>query len=67
MKPEATLEDYQRRELFLIKYVEHQIWKIDSIKQTEYPWEMEHAKGKRSAYKDILYKLTKNDSTADSK
>lgn len=29
MKPEATLEDYQRREVFLIDYIQKQILKAE--------------------------------------
>ena len=49
-----TLEDYQKREKHLIKYIESQIKKAE--KQTEM-FDLEGF-GKVSAYKDILFKLT---------
>lgn len=57
MKPEATLEDYQRREQFLIEYIESQIRKIENQDTPDFTWMNEKSAGKRSAYKDILYKL----------
>ena len=53
MKPTATLEDYQNREKFLIKYIESQVKKLE-IQQV-------FDAGGRKAYKDILFKLTKTD------
>lgn len=46
-----TLEDYQKREKHLIKYIESQIRKEE--KQISYEGFV-----KVSAYKDILFKLT---------
>jgi hypothetical protein len=56
MKIDATLEDYQNREKFLIKYIESQIKKKTEKQIENYDSE---GHGKRSAYKDILFKLTK--------
>lgn len=57
------LEDFQRRDEFLIKYIKKQIVKAEE--QIENYDSEGH--GKKSAYKDILYKLTKDDVTTDSK
>lgn len=54
MKNNATLEDFQNREKFLIKYIKSQIAKAE--KQINDFNSEGH--GKRSAYKDILFKLT---------
>ena len=58
MKANATLEDYQNREKFLIQYIESQILKAE--KQMERYLNVE-SQGKRKAYKDILFKLKIND------
>jgi hypothetical protein len=52
-----TKEDYQKREKFLIKYIESQIFKFEKIEETHFSPE---SRGKRSAYKDILFKLNKD-------
>lgn len=57
MKPNATLEDFQDREKFLINYIESQIRKLENQDIPDYPWMSEKSLGKKSAYKDILYKL----------
>lgn len=57
MKPEATLEDYQKREIFLINYLESQINKNQKTAETYNSAEHYY---KTNAYKDILYKLTKD-------
>lgn len=56
MKPTATLEDYQNREKFLIKYIENQIRNLEKL-----VWMENMDEGKRKAYKDILFKLTKHE------
>jgi len=57
MKPDATLEDFQRRELFLINYIENQIRKLD----TNYiKYECEESYIKMKPYMDILFKLKKD-------
>ena len=56
MKQSATLEDYQNREKFLIKYIESQIKKLEIV-----PNFAEGDLGRRKAYKDILFKLTKDE------
>jgi hypothetical protein len=55
MKSEATLEDYQNREKFLIRYLQSQILKADTNigKYSSY-----EDYGKSKAYKDLLFKLT---------
>lgn len=55
MKPTATLEDYQNREKFLIRYLQSQILKADNNigKYSSY-----EDYGKSKAYKDLLFKLT---------
>jgi len=55
MKPDATLEDYQNREKFLIKYIENQIKKLEKS-----VWMCDGDQGRRKAYKDILFKLNKD-------
>ncbi len=57
MKPEATLEDYQKREKFLIRYLESQVVKMEKVEGLYFSPE---SRGKKSAYKDILFKLTKD-------
>lgn len=64
MKPYAKLEDYQRREIFLINYLESQINKTQLIADRFNS--LEHY-AKCNAYKDILYKLTKDSSATNSK
>ncbi len=59
MKPTATLEDYKNREKFLIKYIESQINKNQSTADQYNSAEHYYKCG---AYKDILFKLTKDDS-----
>lgn len=62
MKPNATLEDYQNREKFLIKYIESQIQKLENQETSEhYKWISEADQGRRKAYKDILFKLVKDE------
>ncbi len=56
MKQSATLEDYQNREKFLIKYIESQIKKLEIV-----PNFAEGDLGRRKAYKDILFKLIKDE------
>jgi len=56
MKPTATLEDYQNREKFLIKYIENQIKNLEKL-----VWMENMDEGKRKAYKDILFKLMKDE------
>lgn len=60
MKPDATLEDYQNREKFLISYIKSQITKLEHQENEEYKWFSGKTAGKRSAYKDLLYKLDKD-------
>lgn len=55
MKPNATLEDYQNREKFLIKYLQSQIFKTDN---TIRRYSSHEDYGKNKAYKDLLFKLT---------
>ena len=54
MKNSATLEDFQNREKFLIRYIKSQIIKAERQVNHFDP----EGLGKRSAYKDILFKLT---------
>lgn len=63
MKPNATLEDYQNRDKFIISYLESQIKKAEDA---NYKYGSEESLAKRSAYKDILYKLTKDESKTNS-
>jgi len=56
MKPDATLEDYQNREKFLISYIKSQILKSEKM-ISDFDSE---GHGQKSAYKDILYKLEKD-------
>ena len=56
MKQSATLEDYQNREKFLIKYIESQIKKLEKS-----VWMSNGDQGRRKAYKDILFKLMKDE------
>ena len=56
MKQSATLEDYQNREKFLIKYIESQIKKLEKS-----VWMSNGDQGRRKAYKDILFKLMKEE------
>ena len=51
MKADATLEDFKRRELCLVQYIERQIGKLER--------QQGFTAGGREAYKDILFKLTK--------
>ena len=60
MKPDATLEAYQTREKFLISYIKSQITKLEHQENEEFKWFSDKTAGKRSAYKDILYKLEKD-------
>jgi hypothetical protein len=53
MKLDATLDDYQRREVFLKSYLEKQINKINTIGGDI------KSQSKIKAYKDILFKLNK--------
>jgi len=46
----VTVEDYKRRDAHIVKYIKHQ---ISSINPASFS-----STGKRSAYKDILFKLT---------
>lgn len=55
MKKDATLEDYQNREKFLIKYLQSQIFKTD---ETLRKYSSMENYGKNKAYKDLLFKLT---------
>jgi len=63
MKIGATLKDYQRRDAFLVKYIKSQLLKAEK-QINDYDSE---GHGKKSAYEDILYKLTKDDPATDSK
>lgn len=57
MKPEATKEDFVNREKYLIRYLNSQVEKMN---RTLEKWHCEKTKGKRNAYQDILFKLTKD-------
>lgn len=61
MKSNATLEDYQIREKFLLTYIESQIVKAEKM-INDYDSE---GHGRKSAYKDILFKLKKDDTKTD--
>lgn len=54
-----TLQDYERRDKFIIKYIEAEISKIENFKYEADIWQLAEQKAKRSVYKDILFKLTK--------
>jgi len=56
MKLEATKEDYENRDKFLIKYINSQILKMNLHREK---YNCEKSAGKRSAYQGILFKLTK--------
>jgi hypothetical protein len=51
-----TVEDYKNRDAHIIKYIEQQVSKADKVIEQGSYMSVE-AKGRRSAYKDILYKL----------
>lgn len=51
------LEDYQKRDAHIIRYCEQMITKYD---KTIEKYCCSESRIKRSAYKDILFKLTKN-------
>lgn len=57
MKPDATLEDYKNRELFLINYLQNQIVKKQEASNR---YDCAELQSVSNAYKDILYKLTKD-------
>lgn len=57
MKKEATLDDFWNREAFLIQYLESQIEKKQKTADMFNTFEHYSA---CNAYKDILFKLTKN-------
>ena len=54
MKSDATLEDYQNREKFLIRYIKSQ---IEKKQKNVSIWSNEQSRGSLNAYKDILFKL----------
>lgn len=62
MKSNATLEDYKIRDAYLIRYIESQIVKAEKM-INDYDNE---GHGRKSAYKDILFKLTKDDTKTNS-
>jgi len=57
MKANATLEDFEKREAFLIEYLKKQITKL-TFSNRLYPSEQNY--GRIKAYKDILFKLEKD-------
>lgn len=60
MKPTATLEDYQNREKFLIRHIESQIRKCET-NVLKYPSTSLVEDVRVKAYKDILFKLMKDE------
>lgn len=55
MKKDATLDDFKKREKYLVKYLESQIIKAEKMINDYDP----EGHAFKSAYKDILVKLTK--------
>lgn len=62
MKSNATLEDYKIRDAYLIRYIERQIRKLE---ENYSRYECEESVIKTKPYKDILFKLTKDDTKTD--